>query len=266
MGPSYTSQVPSASDSVPQRATYQVPDEACPSNYGTGLSVTTDTPAELQYVDDIVACTTVDGGATYLKNDSDAVWVLSNTGTIDGTAFRWDESLRMASFRSVFGSSQVLLVPAGVVTSTLPPSSLEWTIDLPLSLSWEAHEVVVDKIASLGETALIDALKRKSTAGAAIAQCAFTVHEYADGLSGLAEKDMSEVLLNGLGAGIATNKCRERAAEVGVLDSAEQRVALSTELDQLGSQTKLMETVEASLSRTQRAIRVLKLVRFLPRG
>jgi hypothetical protein len=69
-------------------------------------------------VDTAVACTTDRGNATYLRNESDAVWVLRNK--VGTTYCHWFESLRIVSFRSIFGTDRVLLVPKGVITTGLP--------------------------------------------------------------------------------------------------------------------------------------------------
>ena len=249
---------------TPERATYHVPDADCPENYGHGLDIMTETPAELDYVDKIVACVDDQGTATYLRNESDAVWVLHDNGTSGAKVTHWSPNLNITSFRSVFTARRGLLPPKDVITTAIPTADLEWTIDLPLSLSWEAHELVAGKVASLGKTALIDALKGRTKAGAAIAQCAFTMNAIAEKTSGLADKDMSDLLLDGLGAGIATNKCRERAAEVRVFDSSRRPVALSQELTELKSETKALEFAESRLSTAKLGARVLKWIHFLP--
>ncbi|TDU91017.1 hypothetical protein EV138_4618 [Kribbella voronezhensis] len=248
----------------PERATYQVPDEDCPGNYGHGLDIMTETPAELEYVDKIVACVNDAGTATYLRNESDAVWVLHNNGRTTAGVTHWSPTLDITSFRNVF-TTRALLPPKDVITTSIPTADLEWTIDLPLSLSWEAHALVVAKIASLGKTALIDALKGRTRAGAAIAQCAFTMNELAEKTSDLADKDMSDLLLDGLGAGVAVNKCRERAAEVRVHDSSNRPIALSEDLAELKGQTKVLEAAESHLSTAKLGARVLKWIHFLPR-
>jgi hypothetical protein len=255
---------------TPERATYQVPNAKCPGNYGRGLNITTETPAELDYVDKIVACVNDDETATYLRNESDAVWLLHDNGSSGATVEHWSPNLHITSFRSVFATPEGvlppgLLAPKDVITTRIPTADLEWTINLPLSLSWEAHEMVTTKIASLGQVALINALKRKNAAGAAIAQCAFTMNEIAQKTSDLAEQDMSDMLLTGLGVGIAANKCRERAAEVRVLDNSKRPIVLSQDLAELKGQTKVLEFAESRLSTAKLGARILKWIHFVPR-
>lgn len=248
----------------PVRATYQVPDAKCPGNYGHGLNIMTETPAELDYVDKIVACINDQATMTYLRNESDAVWVLHDNGTSGAPVSHWSPNLNITSFRNVFDTLR-LLPPKDVITTRIPIADLEWTISLPLSLSWEAHEQVATKIASLGQTALIAALKRKNAAGAALAQCAFTMNEIAQKTSDLADQDMSDMLLTGLGVGAVANKCRERAAEVRVVNSSKQPVALSDDLARLKGQTQVLEFAENRLSMAKLGARVLKWIHFIPR-
>ena len=50
----------------PPPVTYPVPDSDCPDGW-TGLEVTTDTEAELEYLDDMPACTNAEADTTYLE-------------------------------------------------------------------------------------------------------------------------------------------------------------------------------------------------------
>jgi hypothetical protein len=239
--------------------TFKVPDSLCPSDYGVGLTITTDSPAEVDYLDKIVACTSSAGTASYLKNTSTAVWKLRLTRGAPETVRWWDEGLKARAFRNLF-PTDVLLVPEAVMTVGLPPDSLAWDIDLPLSISWEGHDLLAAKVASLGDAALIAALKQQSLAGRAIAQCALTVEKYAESVQGLTETDMTDVLLRGLGVGIATNKCTSTAAQVEVRDPTTRRgIALTTSLEDLSRQTVLLSELESRLGYAKRGARVLTL-------
>jgi hypothetical protein len=250
---------------VPELATYKVPDEQCPSDYGVGLTVTTDSRGELGYLDKIVACTTVWGGGTYLKNDSDAVWTLRTRGAVVGMVRQLDRGdLEENSFLSAF-PGLAMLVPGGVITSGLSPSSLAWDISLPLSVSWEGHKLVMDEVAALGQQAVRAALTPKSRLGAAVMKCTFTLDKYARSINTLADEGtkLSDIVLGGLGSGIATNKCREAVGAVRAAEGDSQAGKLSEGLDRLGQQTKVLERMESRLGYAQRGLRVLKLgIRF----
>jgi hypothetical protein len=98
-----------AGSAEPTPYTYLVPDSACPVGW-TGLEVTTDTEAELEYLDDIPACTNdeadtvleADANSTYLENNSDAVWLLRSTGK-PGVATSVETTLVEQSFAAAVG-------------------------------------------------------------------------------------------------------------------------------------------------------------------
>jgi hypothetical protein len=263
-GPSYP---PSSSDATREGSSspptafpiYRVPDTECPSNYGTGLLITTDSAAEVEYLDDIVACTTLTGTATYLKNDSDAVWTFHNRGSTPGRVQPWNEELVASSFRSIVGPQRALMVPRAVVTVNLPPEEFSWDIDLPLSVSWEGHELVAEKIKSAGQEAFVAALRRKSPAGAALVACTLGVDGVARGVPELEDADFSGVVLTGLGVATTTNKCRQAAVRAPVVDETGRVVTLSDELGRLERQTATLARVETRLSYVARGFKVLKL-------
>jgi hypothetical protein len=261
--PETTSRESSVTPSLPppQKATYQVPDEDCPVDYERGLLVATDTAAEVDYIDKIIACTTTAGATLYLKNNSNAVWELRNTGKVAGTARPWQDNRTRTSFRNVFAKGRQLLIPGGIVTVNLPPSSVAWDINLPLTIGWVAHGVVAGKVGAQGQTALLDALERRSAAGAALATCTLTAAQYAQSLDGLADKDMSDVVLAGLGAGPATNKCHQAAVKVKLGQSAPR--ALADDIDQLRRQTQVLEGIEKWLAYAKTGAGTFKLaIRF----
>jgi hypothetical protein len=240
-----------------QQTTYQVPDEDCPVDYGTGLLVATDTAAEVDYINKITACTTTDGANLYLKNNSNAVWVLRTTDKIAGKVRLLQDNRTRTSFRNVFANGRQLLVPGGVVTVDLPPSSVAWVLDLPLTIGWVGHSVVVGKIGALGQTALLAALERRSPAGTALATCTLTAVQYAQSVDRLADKDLSDVVLAGLGAGTATNKCHQATIKVQLDQSATR--ALADDIDQLSRQTQVLEGIENWLAYAKRAAGPFKL-------
>jgi hypothetical protein len=252
---------PPSSPTPVERATYQVPDADCPSNYHHGLLIATETPAELQYVDKIVACTTDSGTETYLRNESDAVWTLHDS--LDARYFSWSDSLRIKSFRSIVKSDQVLLTPKGVITATVPPSELTWSIDLLHSLDWEAHELFADKLVEYGELALVGGAGRVHPAGKALVQCTLAIHAYGKTLDALAEEDLTDVVSTGLATGVAGSKCRQQGANLRL--SSDRSIVLTEDLDHLKGQTKFLETFETHWGRATQGSRVVKFFGLLLR-
>ncbi len=256
---------PTASEGPTIPPDYQVPDSACPPAFGFGLTISTDVEAEIEYLDDIVACSNATGTATYLRNGSDAVWTLHNLGRVDGTVQPLNRGAIAQSFHDAVQSPQPLMSPQDVLTIDLPPESIRWDIDLPLSIGWEGHQLVVEKIRLAGEAAVIAALRRTSRAGAALVACTVGLAEYAKNVEDLPDADFGEVVLTGLGTATAASRCREAALHVPpVVDPATGRVvSLSDEIARLSRQTAAIEAVESRVGWVARGLHVLKFgIRF----
>lgn len=242
-------------------AAYQVLDEDCPAGW-TGLTVTTDSDAEVGYLDDMPACTNASGDTTYLENRSDAVWLLRSASTNSGSTAPIDLTLGEQSFVDAVAGTypgEAIFVPGAKLTVDLAPEEVEWVIDLPLSFGWQAHDAVLEKIEGAGEAAAIAALKRQSPAGGALAVCTLAATNYAKTVAGLDEADTSEVLLDGLGVGVAGSKCRSDAAAVGAVDEAGQSLTLADDLERLHGQSEILERIHVRLGYAQRASKVLGL-------
>lgn len=269
-GPSYPppSYVPPSidlppSDPPPTFPTYQVADTECPRDYGIGLSITTDSQAEVEYLDDIVACTNPDGAATYLRNESDAVWRLDSLDGTPGRVRMQNQGPVAASFRDIVGPRLPLMVPGAEVTVDLRPEQIRWDIDLALSVDWQVHGMVAEKIKSFGEEAFIRALKRRSPERAALAQCTLGVDETARDASDLGDADLTDVVLTGLGAAATTNKCRQAAAAVPAVDETGRVVSLTEDLSHLERQTAVFEGIKTRLSHVSSGYKVLRFIKLM---
>jgi hypothetical protein len=143
---------------------------------------------------------------------------------------------------------------------------VEWTVDLPLSFGWQAHDIVVSKIEAAGEAALIAALKRESRGGSALALCALAVTDFARGVADLENADPGDVLVNGLGTAASASGCHSESAAVTVVDDAGRAITLADDLERLHAQTKVLEKAHVKMSWVQRAAKALTLgLKFLPR-
>ncbi len=262
---SYPPSDPGGSTEATPRATYQVPAEDCDG--WTALTITTDDVAELEYLDDFVACVNPAGDTTYLWNQSDAVWVL---GTNLGTPTPVEASLTEQSFVAAVGAAtpgQTILVPGAKVSVDRPPEAMEWVIDLNLSFAWQGHDTVVGKLRGTGQAAMLAALKRRSPAGEALAVCTLAVYDYSKTVSKLEDAEPTQVLIDGFGVGASASKCRTRSAAVGAVGEAGQSLTLADDLARLRGQTELLEQIHGKLSYAQTASRLLKFaLKASPRG
>lgn len=260
----------------PARATYQVPQASCQGDYSVPLTVTTDDAAEATYIDKIDACTTRSQTSIYLKNNSDAVWILHHTGNRPGTVAPWQDDAAMSTFRAIVStdqfrnivsSGQTLLVPGGAVTVDLPPSEVVWNLNLQLTIGWVGYGVVRQRISALFQKAWTEAIKSSHPAGAALVACTGAVTTYADSVSGLAEKQGSAIVMAALSDTIAVKNCYQelQLVKVRYVDS-NQVVALSEDIAAIGKRTDFLEGIESSLEFAKKANRFEELViHFLPR-
>ena len=142
----------------------------------------------------------------------------------------------------------------------LPPSQLRWNLDVRLSLQWQAHHVVAEKIKSAGTAAYFAALQGRSPARAAVLSCTIGVGEAADQVRELPDADLTGVMLSGLGAAGTVNRCRQAANLVQVTDDAGRVARLSDELARLQRQATLIDDASKQLAQVSRAA---KLITFL---
>lgn len=255
---------------TPAYPTYRVPDTSCPDNYGIGLSITTDVAAEVQYLDDVVACTNATGTATYLENKSDAVWRLTSLGARPGRITRWNGQIATlidGSFRSILSEvrtdSGSLMTPGGLLTVDLPPGELRWDLDLVLSTAWQGHDVGVEKIKSVSQDALIAALARKSPARRALATCTIGLYKTARDVTDLPDADFAQVMLTGLGAASATTTSRQAALYAPAKNEYGKVVTLSEEIGRLKVQGAVLDDVSTKLGYLARGAKVFQFIRFL---
>lgn len=258
---------PAADDSVAPETTslasspsYQVRDSDCPQGW-TGLRVTTDADAEIDYLDDMPACVNAAGDTTYLQNRSAAVWTLHSVSQRVGRVTPADQRAgeQVSFLQAVQGQRDTaILVPGAAVTVDLPPDEVEWLIDLPLSVGWEAHGLVLDTIEGAGQAAGLAALRRQSQAGVALATCAVTATAYADEVEGLADADAVDVMLTGIGLSATSSACYTESLAVGTVDDAGRRVSLAHELERLRGQTATLQSLDTRLGYAQRASKVLQ--------
>jgi hypothetical protein len=227
---------------------YQVMASKCPPVYPYGLQIEATTPEEIPYLAEIAACQTVDGRNTYLHNGSDAVWVLRNRGTVTGQISHEKDTLSRQSFRNIYGST--LLTPGDTVVINLPPSVLEWDLNLPASAAWQGHNVVVKDLQSLGQAALVDGLAGKGTARAAVVTCTLSVKSTVDDLSDPDGDDLTSAVITGLGAGSTATTCAQAARKVRGEDPA-TGLTLSQDLERLSRQTETIDRMKGTLEKAQ---------------
>lgn len=250
--PAFSSSVPSAP--TPRTTIYQVPSAACPNNYPTGLAIETSNPDEVDYLSKVVACRTADGANTYLKNDSTAVFVVKSLNGSPWEIRHEDDDPAKSSFRAAFSNGLQVLTPDDAMTVSLPPADLEWDISLQTSVAWQGDELVVEKLQSLGEKALVDELAdRTSKPFAAVTQCALGVHSSAEDAEHADPDELTSMVTTGLGVGVTGAQCTIATKQVLVTDPRTGKLeSLADELDQLKEGGEALERTKQNLETAQR--------------
>ncbi len=223
---------PGVDDAEP--VTYTVPDADCPP-WWTGLEVTTDSAAKVADLDDIVACTDAEGRQTYLENRSRAVWLLSAATVTPSVALRVRAGPGETSFLGIVRGSrgQEAMAPGSAMTVNVAPHEVAWSPDLPLTVGWEGHTLMVRKLQELGDAVATAALTRQSPAGATLVACTLGITAEAASAGDVAGSDAAKPVL----AGLRSSKCRAAATSAGVAD----------DLDELRSEAKLLEAAAANV-------------------
>jgi hypothetical protein len=254
--------------SDPEPMDYQVPDELCPSNFTSGLTLSTAnaTPDEVQLLDEVVACTNATGTQTYLKNTGDAVWNLVFPSGTTTDSFRWFEAAPAQRFREIFGSDWILLSPDSEITSNVPPASVAWEINVEFSVAWEGYGLLLEEVRSIGEAAFVRALSRGTREGSAVGWCTIALLNHTQGVGDLTNADLSEVLLDGLGTGVTDARCLQSARSVQIVpDGTQKQIALSARLKTFNKTTDLAGKVQTNLTRVSSVGSAFKwIIKILP--
>lgn len=187
------------------------PDGECPTGW-EGLTVRAEVEAELPYLETVRACTS-DGTQLWLRNNSDAVWVVTSP-RLTRLPERTKESLRGVSFRGVVDQDtlgRTLLAPEDQVVFSARPTSVSWRLDRALNVAWVTHDITVDELESMGADLAQTALSRRSTPRAALAQCTLAGYQVgstaAELDTDLDPQGTQSLLTDALGIGLDSSTC-----------------------------------------------------------
>ncbi|WP_404386518.1 hypothetical protein LL946_08070 [Knoellia locipacati] len=195
---------------------YRTPDDKCPQEW-TGLTVVTHLDEEVEYLQSIQACTT-DGTKLWLRNDSEAVWVITSP-MITKTPERTHGSLRGTSYRGALAQSplsrdlpgRTVFAPDDQVVIFARPTSVSWKLDSEVNIAWLTHDIGADELESWGEGIADGALRRRNTAGSALATC--TLSGFQMGRTAAEMKmptdpvDTQTLMTQALGIGVDSSQC-----------------------------------------------------------
>lgn len=203
----------------------------CPQNYGEGLQVWTDQQVEVEYLEDVVACTDVDHRFTYLENKGDVVWKPRVTGW-SATVTYYKDTLTARAYRDVVSDhyAYALLTPGQNLVVSASPETVGWDLDLPLSLSYQVHATLVSELQRYGEGALVAGLNKRTPRGAAVAGCVISGYNIAKDAPDLAEKPPAEWVMLGISGAAGVSTCTSSWRQADAVEArAGQEVALTAD-------------------------------------
>ncbi|MCX8453707.1 hypothetical protein [Paenarthrobacter ureafaciens] len=195
------------STSAPSRA---APESGCTATHPYRAETTTTIPAEVEYLDDIVACVSEDEASVSLTNNSDMVWAIFST--------------RQANVRSIARNPTVVefhlladklypygfMAPKETISVDAGPESLDWFVHPELTAAWTTNAFLLKQIAKKGEAALQRALTGASKARQAVWACTKGVYDVGTAVPKLIsspEYDPAEQITTGLGIANAAGTC-----------------------------------------------------------
>lgn len=255
---------------TPPPVVYTVPDSKCPAGW-KGLTVEPQTAAEIDYLDDIPACSTPGLNHTYLENGSEAVWVVKSPATqwkANAIEKTWQQVLFDEAIGPVLEPNTLALAPGAKFDIALPPSQVQWNLSSHLTLAWHGEDLGIDKLQSLGGAAAVEVARRRSPERAAVAACTLAVAETVKA-TGETDKEAksTDLLLAGLGVSVAGGKCHTESIKVRYQNSAGQVETLSAELASVKEQTNLLEKVHTQFGyavRGEKLMTAFKVCNFVP--
>jgi hypothetical protein len=190
------------------------------------LHVVTDVAEEVEYLDDIIACTDMVQTTTVVTNDSDVVWTFSVTnGAPVNTLF---DSAKATSFKEVAKTvyDYAVLAPGTTMEVEAPPSDVTWELAPGLSSMWVIHDMAVERFKGAAQTAVLDVTLGRSTHRRAVGICALAAYNIAGTTGeGLDPDQPEQTLIGGLGLVSSAGSCASAWVEADRVAAANGELA-----------------------------------------
>jgi hypothetical protein len=201
--------------------------------------------------------------AVMIRDTGEQVWVARTRTRFPALRYRKEiPSARL--FRASFSRRphQVMLTPGMqvIVDESLVRAA---RISLPLSLGWEAFQVLTEKLREKGNDALVALYRRHSARAGAIATCVASVTAIAESrkqAGTLADSDVGELLHAALGVTVAGRKCRDAWVHADAVEPGGRSVFTLAEAERLSEDTEVLERIEQRAGSMARLLRVGRFV------
>lgn len=231
-----------------------------------GLAVVTTSIAEIQYLTkwDVCQSTSNDGSFnTWLRNNTDAVWVLSGVMQSETSDFKrsanFRDAVRAPSFRAAAAKESpgmVILNPGESVRIARSPEQVRWDLDLPLTLAWSSQGALIDKIEEKVPGIALEVFTPETSIYRAVFACTFSVIDHARRFPKLDEADGAEIFMQGLVSANGAVDCASEAEDAKILlRDGRTSTVKSAIIKALPEDSQVLSQVESKLAPYQQLIR-----------
>jgi hypothetical protein len=162
------------------------------------------------------------GVRTWIRNNSDAVWVLPQTSWNDVRGQWAAEALKQyilveaVTEAGADATSPAFITPGEAMLIDRPPAEVRWELEMDLTYTWMISGEMIGKLTSTGESVSIQVAKSRGTAPAAVVTCAVSFYHFARSASGLEQMETKQVLEAGFQTVADTNACATAAHDARV--------------------------------------------------
>ena len=248
---------PTASGAVVDHATDRgalgVKAAGCTAAQPYALQLVAETADEVQYLDDMVACTNYYETQVWLANNSDAVWNVYVRNKYVPLSY---PQYTLARAFQGYAQSGGLLPNSSVVLSARP-SEVRWLADYGVSAAHAAFRLVVGEITSRIKGAAFSVLTSRTKAGAAVLACTRAVRDWAKVVRE-SDRGKPTVVTNVLGGVANSGSCVVAASQV--ILSEQTRLRLSDDLAQVTKTSKVVGRLASVLGYAREASKIGRLL------
>jgi hypothetical protein len=192
---------------------------------GRALRLSTTDPATAGILDEWDACLRADTtpAYTWLRNRTDAVWILRTTpwdavqehrpgrtrlGRLQTGVFH-----RAAQERGKPSNASAFILPGESIWIAAEPGTITGQVDLPLTVAWAGAGEILTRLDDHGQQLLTGAVDRRESGPSASVACVLALHDYALHRTDLYTADLEEVLRDGFEDILTDEVCTEAARE-----------------------------------------------------
>lgn len=196
---------------MPASPALLVPSEKCTSVGWSELPLVATDWSAVPFLISMSACRNAGWTATWVQNDSKAVWTIR--APLQARIDQQTPGDRLGSFRLIAPSIDTaeLLLPGTTVLIWAAPRDVSWTLSPGLTAAWLAHNKVIDTVETRMRADAVHLFAQGSKRRAALIECTLEAAEIGTGV--LTKEDATDGLIQNLASGVRDCAKTWRAAD-----------------------------------------------------